>query len=99
MEFDEAVESLDLLDGPEVPRRARLAAGRVPGEPAVELGLLGQQVRVGTDHRQRRPELMGDQGDQLVARLVQGLELGDLGLGVALEAALLEDPRQQVRDR
>ena len=62
-------------------------------------GLLGQQVGVGADHRQRGPQLVGDQRDQLVACLVQRLELVDLGLGLALEPALLDDAGQQVRDR
>ena len=72
-------------------------AGSLENRPS-SWRLLGEEVRVGTDHGERRPELVGDEGDQLVAGLVEGLELGDLGLGLALEPALLEDPRQQVRD-
>ena len=42
---------------------------------------------------------MGDEGDQLVPCLVDGLERLDPGLGLALLAALLDDPREEVGDR
>ena len=95
----QAIQPLDLLDGALVPRGARLAAGRVARRATVEDGLLGEQVRVGPHDRQRRAQLVGHERDELVARLVEGHQLGDLRLGLALEAALLEDPREQVRDR
>ena len=61
--------------------------------------LLGEQVGVGADDRERRPQLVGDEGDQLAARLVDGLERLDPRLGLGLLAALLDDPGQQVGDR
>ena len=94
----EAVQPLDLVHRALVPRGAGRAALRVPRRAAVEVRLLREQVRVGADDGERRPELVGHEGDQLVARLVQRRELGDLRLGLALEPALLDDPGQQVGD-
>ena len=54
---------------------ARLAAGQ--GR------LLGQQVGVGADDGQRGAQLVGDQGDELGAGLVDGLERLDPGFGLA----------------
>ncbi len=41
---------------------------------------------------------MGDQGDQLGARLVEALQGNDLGLRVALLATLLDDSREEICD-
>ena len=61
--------------------------------------LLGEQVRVRADHRERGPQLVGDEGDELAARLVDGLERLDPRLGLGLLAALLDDAGQDVGDR
>ena len=42
---------------------------------------------------------MGDQGDQLGARLVEALQRDNLGLGLALLTTLLDDPGEEVGDR
>ena len=75
-------------------RRSWIARGA-----AVERRLLGQQVGVGADDRQRRPELVGHEGDELGSRLVDRLELGGPLLGLLLLAPLLDDPGEEVRDR
>ena len=64
-----------------------------------ELGLVGQQVRIGADDRQRCTQLVGDERDQLAACLVDRLERLDPGFGLTLLTTLLDDPRQQVRHR
>ena len=96
---DEAVEPLDLLERRAVPRRARLAPGDVARLAAAERRLVGQQVGVRADDRERRPQLVGDERDQLAAGLVDRLERLDAGLGLGLLAALLDDPGEQVGDR
>ena len=65
----------------------------------LERRLLGQQVGVGADDGERRAQLVGDEGDQLAARLVDGLERLDPRLGLGLLAALLDDAGEQVGDR
>ena len=95
---DEPVEPLDLLDRAEVPCLALLAPLRVAQFAAVERGLVREQVRVGADDRERRPELVRDQRDELIPGTVQGLELLDLRLGLSLQAALLDDAREEVGD-
>ena len=67
--------------------------------PAAQRRLVGEQIGVGADDRERRAQLVGDQRDELAARLVDGLEGLDPGLGLGLLAALLDDPGQQVGDR
>ena len=58
-----------------------------------------EQVGVRADDGERRPQLVGDQGDQLAPRLVDRLECLDPRLGLGLLPALLDDPGQQVGDR
>ena len=94
---DEAVEPLDLLERGAVPRGARLAARDVARLAADERRLLGEQVGVGADDGQRRPQLVRDERDQLAARLVDRLERLDPGLGLGLLAALLDDARRAGR--
>src|SRR6266536_3188655 len=72
---------------------------RSTGVTTAQWRLVGQQVGVGPDDRQRRPQLMGDQGDELAARLVDRLERLDACLGLGLLAALLDDPGEEIRDR
>ena len=95
---DETVEPFDLLERRTVPRRARLATGEVARLATAQRRLVGEQVGVGTDDGQRGPQLVGDQRDQLAARFVDRLERLDAGLCLALLAALLDDPREQVGD-
>ena len=66
-----------------MPGRARLAPARGRATRGRERRLLGQQVGVGADDRERRPQLVGDEGDQLAAGLVDRLERLDPGLGLA----------------
>ena len=96
---DQAVEPLDLLERRPVPRRAGLAARDVARFAAAQRRLVGEQVGVGADDRERRPQLVGDERDQLAAGLVDRLERLDPGLGLGLLAALLDDPGEQVGDR
>ena len=76
-----------------------LAPVEVARFAARERRLLGEQVGVGADDRERRPQLVGDEGDQLAAGLVDRLERLDPRLGLGLLAALLDDPGEQVGDR
>ena len=64
-----------------------------------ERRLLREQVRVGAHDRERRPQLVGHERDELRPGPVERDELLDLRLGLGLEPALLEDAREQVRDR
>ena len=64
-----------------------------------ERRLVREQVRVGAHDRERRAQLVGDERDELRAGPIERDELLDLRLGLGLEAALLEDAREQVRDR
>ena len=82
-----------------MPARALGAPGRVARLAALERRVVGEQLRVGADDRERRPELVGDERDELAAGLVDPPELGDARLGLALLAALLDDPGEQVGDR
>ena len=96
----EPVQPLDLLHACRgATPRGSGGALDVARRPALERRLLGEQVRVGAHDRERRPELVGDERDQLVAGLVERLELLDLRLGLPLEAALLDDPGEEVGDR
>ena len=81
-----------------MPRRSRLAAGHVARFAAAQRRLVGEQVGVGADDRERRAQLVGDERDQLAARLVDRLERLDARLGLGLLAALLDDPGQEVGD-
>ena len=82
-----------------MPRGPARAPRRVARRATLELGLVGEQVGVRAHDGERRPQLVGHERDQLVARLVERLELLDLRLGLALEPALLDDARQEVGDR
>ena len=79
-----------------MPRGTRLAARHVARFATAQGRLVGQQIGIGADDGQRRPQFVGDQRDQLAARLVDGLEGLDPCLGLGLLAALLDDPGQQV---
>ena len=93
------VEPLDLLERRPMPRGARLAARQVARLAAAQRRLVGKQVGIGADDGQRRAQLMGHEGDQLAARLIDRLERLDPRLGLRLLTALLDDPGEQVRDR
>ena len=73
-------------------RVARLAA-------LLERRVVGEELRVGPDDGQRRPQLVGDERDQLAAGLVDLAELLEPRLGLGLLAALLDDPGEEVGDR
>ena len=88
---DEAVEALDLLERGLVPCGAGLAPLDVARFAADEIWLIGQEVGVRANHREGRAQLMGDERDQLAARLVDRLERLDACLGLGLLAALLDD--------
>ena len=77
--------------------RGLAAAGSRDSRP-LERRLVGEELRVGADDRERRPQLVGDERDQLAAGLVDRLELLDPRLGLGLLAALLDDPGEQVGD-
>ena len=82
-----------------MPRGPRLAPVDVARLAPDERRLLGQQVGVGADDGERRAQLVGHEGDELAARLVDGLERLDPRLGLGLLAALLDDAGQEVGDR
>ncbi len=96
---DQPVQPLDLLERRVVPRGAGRTTLDVARLPSVQLGLVGEQVGVGADDRQRCAQLVRDEGDQLAAGLVDGLERLDAGFGLRLLAALLDDAREQVGHR
>ena len=58
-----------------------------------------EEVDVGPDHGQRGSQLVGDEREELRPRLVELLERLQLALLLALETALLDDPREEGRDR
>ncbi len=60
---------------------------------------LGQQVEVGADDGQRRAQLVGDDRDQLRPRLVDAAQAVELRLRLQVQAATLDDPGKQRRDR
>ena len=82
-----------------MPGGARLAPREVARLAPAQRRLVGEQVGVGADDRERRPQLVGHERDQLAAGLVDRLERLDPGLGLGLLAALLDDPGEQVGDR
>ena len=96
---DEAVEPLDLLERARVPPRAAGAPLRVARRAVRERRLVREQVRVGAHDRERRAQLVGHERDELRPGPIERDELLDLRLGLGLEAALLDDAREQVRDR
>ena len=96
---DEPVEPLDLVHRRVVPRLALGAPVRVARLAALERRIVAEQLRVGPDDRERRPQLVGDERDQLGAGLVDLAELLEPLLGLGLLAALLDDPGEQVGDR
>ena len=96
---DQPVQPLDLLHRRAVPAGPALAPLLVPRLAAVERRVLRQEVRVGADDRERRPQLVGHQRDQLGAGVVDLLELGRALLGLALHPALLDDAAEEVGDR
>ena len=89
------VQAPDLVDGRVAPVLARCARWLV----GLAAGDGGQQVHVGADHGERRPQLVGHHGEKLGARLVQGLQLDELAFLLPLQAALLDDPGQERGDR
>ena len=72
---------------------------RVARRAVHERRLVREQVRVGAHDRERRPQLVGHEGDQLGPGAIERDELLDLRLGLGLEPALLDDAGEQVRDR
>ena len=94
--IDKAVEALDLADRAVVPVGSLSAACRIPGIATIELGLLGQEVGVGANDGQRRPQFVRDDGDELGSCLVDGLELGRAYFRLLLLATLLDDAGKQV---
>ena len=81
-----------------MPVRAGLAPLDVARFAPGELRLLGEQVGVRTHDGQRGAQLVGDEGDELAARLVDRLERLDPGLRLRLLAALLDDAGKEVGD-
>ena len=58
---------------------------------------VGEQVHVGAHDRERRPQLVGDDREQLGAGRVQLREPVELRLGLGLHPALLDDARRAAR--
>ena len=96
---DEAIQPLDLVHRRVVPGLALRAPVRVARLAALERRIVGEQLRVRPDDRERRPQLVGDERDQLGAGLVDLAELLEPLLGLGLLAALLDDPGEEVGDR
>ena len=82
-----------------MPRRPLLTPGDVARRPALQRRFLRQQVGVGADHRERRAQLVGHEGDQLAPRLVDAPGARRRAPRPRLLAALLDDAGQQVGDR
>ena len=96
---DQAVQTVDLAEGALVPLLAQCPTLRIAARPAVQWWVVGEQVGVGAHDRQGRAQLVGHHRNQLGSSLVEALQGDHLGLGIALEAALLDDPGQEVGDR
>ena len=91
----EPVEPRDLVGGagpPVLDRVDRRAGG-------VRRGRVGEQVDVGAHDRERRPELVGHDREQLRARGVELAQPVQLRLGLRLHPALLDDAGEQRGDR
>ncbi len=82
-----------------MPRLALGAPVRVARFTALERRVVAEQLRVRPDDRERRPQLVGDERDQLRACLVDLAQLLEPLLCLGLLAALLHDPGQKVGDR
>ena len=67
---DEAVQALDLVHRRVVPRVALGAPLRVARLATLERRVVGEELGVGPDDGERRPQLVGDERDQLAAGLV-----------------------------
>jgi len=89
------VEPGDLVDRCVAPVVRARPGGRVADAP----GGVGEEVDVGADDGERRPQLVGHEREQLGTGLVEVLELLELALLLDLQAALLDDPGQERRDR
>ena len=89
IESTRPVEPRQLVDRRVAPGlgRRRSAASAVPGG-------LAEQVDVDPDDRQRRPQFVGDDAQQLGAGGVEGGQLGQPRLDLGREAALLDDARR-----
>src|SRR3990172_455805 len=78
--------------GPAAPPPPPVAPFLVARRATLEGRLLGQEVGVRPDDRERGSELVGDEGDDLGPGLVDRLELRPPLLRLLLLAALLADP-------
>ncbi len=92
---DEPVEARDLVGraGPPVLDRVHGRTLRVRGRR------VGEQVHVGANHRERRPQLVGHDREQLRTGRVQLRQPVELRLRLRLHPALLDDPREEGGDR
>ncbi len=90
-----AVEPGELVVGRGPPRLGR---GRV-GERRGAGRHVGQQVDVDADHRERRPQVVGHDRQQLGAGGVERRQLGQPRLDLGGQPALLDDAGEQRRDR
>ena len=61
-------------------------------------GRLGQEVQVGADDGQRCPQLVGDDRDQLGARVIDAAQAVELRLGLEVQAAALHHAGQKAGD-
>ena len=89
----EPVEPPELVDGARRRHSAASGFGRLGG------GRLVQQVDVDADDRQRRPQLVGDDAQELGPRRIERGQLGQPRLDLGRQPALLDDPREQRGDR
>ena len=89
---DGLVEAVDLGE------RLALPVGRVRLLRRLRC-LTAQQLDVRAHDRQRRPQGVGHDRDEVGARLVDGAQAFDLRLGLALEPALLDDAGEQAGER
>ena len=79
-------------------RRRRRASPARPARRGSAGGRLGEQVDVDAHDRQRRPQLVGHDAEQLGPRGIERGQLGEPRLDLGGQPALLDDPGQQRGD-
>ena len=89
------VEARHLVEGGRLPLGRRSRLGSAPDARR----RLTEEIEVGADDGQRRPQLVGDDGQQLGPGGVERRQLDEPALDLGLETTLLDDPGEQRADR
>ena len=96
IEIDLPIEPAELVRRGVAPFRG-LPVRCVAPDPGA--GRVCEQVHVDAHDRQRRPELVGDDAQELGPGCIERGQFGQPGLDLGGQPALLDDPREERRDR